>query len=293
MSAVIDVLNKAKRHGQVYFRANEGNAGDSLLNFGFYSLAKKIGLFYEEIYDGFDYGAISENSVLILSGGGNIVPYWEGGSNLLRKIAKYNFPLIMLPQSIEGRPEVLRLLRKKDVLILREKFSYEYAVSLGLECKLYIDHDLAFFVDLDFLYEFKRVFPPQFNLTNVQKMLKVYYQIIRSVFYRELKALRTDHESILGIGAKKINDISRIAKFGTKGIFENAYSSISLLNIVSRYKLVETDRLHVFIACMLAGTKVRLRDNKYYKIKGVYEYSVKTSEPYSHLVDYAQANHIG
>ncbi len=286
MSAVTEVLKEAAKYKKIYFKANSGNAGDSLINFGFYSLADELGLLYEEVDEQYDYANIAGDSVLILSGGGNIVPYWEACSNILREVTRHEFPVIMLSQSIQGRRDVLRLLRQCDILILREKFSYDYALSLDLNCRLYIDHDLAFYADLEYLYGFKKVLPPVFNLSKSQKLLKIYYHKTRALFCRELKAFRTDHEANLKIKAKKINDIARAAKFGTRGILENAYSAISLLEIVKRYKFVETDRLHVFIACLLAGTKVLLHDNVYYKIRGVYEHSVKDNPRYSHLVNY-------
>lgn len=104
MSTVVEQLQRARtRHRKIYFRPNAGNAGDALINVGFYSLAARVGLPYTEIADDFDYASINREDLLILSGGETIVPYWRAGSDLLRRLTQFNFPLLLMPQSIAGR----------------------------------------------------------------------------------------------------------------------------------------------------------------------------------------------
>ncbi|WP_193072187.1 polysaccharide pyruvyl transferase family protein [Pseudomonas sp. FME51] len=287
MKTVDEVLEAAQNHYQrIYFRPNSGNAGDSLINVGFYSIAERTGLEYEEISDSFDFDSLGERDLVILSGGGNIVPYWEGGSDLIRRLTAYPFPLLLMPQSIEGRQDVLGLLREKDVLFLREQYSYDYACSLGLSCSIKLDHDLAFSVDREMLRERGGM---RLSIKNIRRMAYIAYHFVRSRFTGDLQALRTDRESRIEGKKKKINDISRLAKFGTRNRELNLVSSYWLLKVLSWYERVETDRLHVFVACVLVGTKVRLRENSYYKIRGVYDFSIKSKPDYSRLVDFKKA----
>jgi len=271
-SGVDQALEYAKGYKRVYFRPNPGNAGDALINVGFYSCAERCGLEYAEITTDFDYSCLDSEDLVILSGGGNIVPYWEAGSELIVELTKYQFPLLLMPQSVEGREEILRLLRPKDILLLREEYSFEYAKSLGLECSIGLDHDLAFSVNAeDILKSFKL---PPLRGRNIRKMLYILFHFIRSRFFGDLKALRTDRESRFPGKKRKINDVSSLARFGTGSKELNYCSSYWMLKILSWYKVIETDRLHVFVACSLLGKQVVLHSNSYHKIKGVYNYSI-------------------
>jgi exopolysaccharide biosynthesis predicted pyruvyltransferase EpsI len=49
----------------------------------------------------------------------------------------------------------------------------------------------------------------------------------------------------------------------------------SLVGLVSNYDLVYTDRLHLGILCAVMNIRVNLFANNYYKIKGVFEYSLE------------------
>lgn len=282
--AVLQALEFAKSYRRVFFRPNPGNAGDSLINVGFYTCAERCGLEYVEITDDFDYSALGSDDLVILSGGGNIVPYWEAGSELIVELTKYDFPLLLMPQSVEGREDILRLLRSKDTLFLREAYSFEYARSLGLECAIYLDHDLAFSVDVDeVLTGFS--FPP-LKRKNLRKVLYILFHYFRSRYISNLKAFRTDKESRFSGRKRKINDISSLAKFGTGSRGLNYCSSYWMLKILSWYEVVETDRLHVFVACSLLGKQVVLHSNSYHKIEGVYNYSVKDSVGRAGKVDF-------
>jgi exopolysaccharide biosynthesis predicted pyruvyltransferase EpsI len=276
----------AMRHGKIYFRPNGGNAGDALINVGFYSLAVRLGFQYEEVSEPFDYAILGEDDLLVLSGGGNIVPYWEAGSDLIRHLTQYKFPLLLMPQSVEGRQEVLALLRVKDTLFLRETYSFEYAQSLNLDCTLALDHDLAFSAVAESILN-EPLQLPALRVRNIRKLIFIAYHYFRSRFIKTLPAFRTDRESILKNKKNKINDISLVAKFGTKTPEQNICSSQWLLKVISWYETVETDRLHVFVASVLVGTHVVLHDNAYYKIKGVYEFSVKDNPAYTRLVSLA------
>lgn len=289
MSTVVEQLQRARtRHRKIYFRPNAGNAGDALINVGFYSLAARVGLPYTEIGDDFDYASINREDLLILSGGGTIVPYWRAGSDLLRRLTQFNFPLMLMPQSIAGRQEILSLLRPQDVLFLRESYSYDYAQSLGLQCRVLRDHDLAFATDPDLLNQ--PLSRPQLSVKHSRKMLQLAYHYLRSRLTSSLVALRTDRESRLPGCAKPINDISTIARFGTRTRALNLFSARWLLKALSWYKVVETDRLHVCLGCLLVGTQVVLRENAYHKIRGVFEYSIRPHPTYAPLVSFLAAD---
>jgi len=282
---VVDALRTASTtYRKLYYRPTTGNAGDALINVGFYSICDAIGISFEEVGNDFDYGSIRENELLILSGGGYIVPYWDGGSELIHQVTQFDFPLLMLPQSIQGREDVLRRLRPQDTLFLREKYSFEYARSLGLECALGVDHDLAFAVDADAVLKETPALPPNRRLRDCRKLGYCKYHEFRSTFISALDAFRTDIESARPGKKSRINDASLVAKFGTATRAENFYSAKRLLSMLSRYRRVRTDRLHVMIGCVLVNTPVTVFDNAYHKIRGVHEYSIAPFPDRSRLV---------
>lgn len=284
-----EALRDASRdYKKLYFKPNKGNAGDSLINAGFYSICASIEANFEEIGTGFDYATIEPDELLILPGGGYLVPYWNGGSELVREVTKYDFPILLLPQSIQGREDVLQLLRPKDRLYLRERYSLEYALSLNLSCQVGIDHDLAFSASPERIFNEAPKWPPNNNLKTLRKRLYCHYHKFRSAFHDELDAFRTDSESVLLGKKRKINDISSVSKFGTKNRLENLYSAKKMLELLSSYEHIKTDRLHVMIGCILAGTPVTAFDNAYYKIRGVYEYSIQPNTLHSPLVTFKQ-----
>lgn len=275
-SQVSEFLQDASsRYRKVYFRPNSGNAGDSLINFGFYSIAEKIGLEFQEIIDDSDFDLISDDDILLLSGGGNLVPYWDAGSHLVRKLVGYKFPIALLPQSVEGREDIIALLRVQDTIFLREKISYDFVLSLNPNCKVLLDHDLAFHSDLGVL---ERFICPDLSYKNIRKLAYILYHYVRSRFKRDIEVFRADKESRLSVKKNKINDISQVARFGTGRREQNECSASWFLRVLSWYEVVETDRLHVFIAGVMLGKKIILHESSYHKIRGVYFSSVQGSK---------------
>lgn len=284
MKTVIETLQTAiLRYRRIFYLPNSGNAGDALINMGFYSVAKKIGLAFEEITSNFNCENLDREDLVILPGGGYIVPYWGAGSKTLQRLTTYRFPLLLLPQSVDGREEILSLLRPMDTLFLRERYSYDYAQSLDLKCALSMDHDLAFSVEAADILSFGTIFPRP-SIRNFRKIARIGYHYGRSRFIGRLAAWRTDGESLLREKKPKINDISLLTKFGTTNQEMNRCTAQWLLKTLSWYDVVETDRLHVCIACALVGTRVILHLNAYHKIKGVFEYSIQPDPRYAHLV---------
>ena len=61
--------------------------------------------------------------------------------------------------------------------------------------------------------------------------------------------------------------------------------SLSMFNYLSKFKIINTNRLHVAIAGSLLGKRVNLYQNNYYKIKAVYDYSIKENFKNTYLCD--------
>ena len=286
---VAELLLSLKEEGvKLYYRPNTGNAGDSLINCGFFHLADSLDVPYKLAPEGYDYTQIEDDAVLLLPGGGYLVSFWSSGDSLINTLLQFSFKVILLPQSVQERKDLVLKLREKDVIFLREGYSYEYVKSLNPTCQVEIDHDLAFHVDVQKLKS-QNIARPKFSAKNLIRIFLLAYHIVRSKFYSKLFAYRTDGEATGKHSSSLKNDISLVCKFGNSTFSANFASARALIHIVSSYEEVHSDRLHVVIAALLAGTKVFAHANAYYKIKGVLEYSVHNNPSLEkYLAEFAQ-----
>lgn len=281
-----EFLKELSRSGdRVFYHPNGGNAGDALINVGFYHLADKVQLRYVEVDDQkMDY---AENDVVLIAGGGCIVPEWPSVSNYIRRLVKTSARIVVLPQSVSRSDEVLALLRQGDMLILREETSYRYCQKLALECQISLSNDTAFYVDKSILEldPGRKVVITGYK--DVIRMLLIRYHELRSRLVGKISAYRCDSEASLeGVDRKIINDLSLVCGFGAQNKKVSTASAFNLLKVISRYKLVETDRLHIMVGSLIAGVSVVAHDNNYGKISGVYDYSVDKNQNYDGLVEF-------
>lgn len=276
---VIQLIEEVKSKGRkVYYYANNGNAGDSLINMGFYELAieKKL-----------DYGLLSLNKIDILkkgdivfiAGGGALVPEWDATSKFILDLLNYDVELVILPQSIRGIDHVMGKLKQNTIIFCREKFSYQYCKNIRPDLKIFLDHDMAFYAQPEKILN-EAVKLKDYNVKNYLRLAAYYFHAIKSKSTKHLHAFRCDKEANQQLDVKRIkyNDISAVARFGA-GSYENSlYSANKFLKIINMYDEVSTDRLHVSVAAYLLGKKVNIYNNSYYKCEGVYEQSMKQSD---------------
>lgn len=272
-----------KKHNKVYYIPNGGNAGDALINVGFYSAAAKAHLQYVEIPSTFDFSKISDDDVLLFPGGGNLVPNWTAGTDLLNRLLDNSFPIVLMPQSIHGRTDALLRLRGGDVVFVREEFTASYLYSIGLKASIYVDHDCAFYIDKKLLSEDRKALPTV-SAKNAIRALLILYHFIRSRFIKEVDAMRVDSESAFGGRASIFNDLSIICSFGTQDRRQNIVTARWFLRTLSWYQRIRTDRLHVMIGCVLTRTSVEAFPNSYHKVQGVFEHSIARNPEYSKYV---------
>lgn len=265
--------------GKIYYYPNNGNAGDALINMGFYTLAAKYNLNYELIsYDLIH--KIKDGDYVLVAGGGCLVPEWDSTPKFVRAINQLliKVKLVILPHSIREVDEIITNLPDNTIIFCREKYSYDYCCSKSNASEVYLDDDIAFFTDLNI---FKKPNSPDFKLNinykNIIRKIFIYYHKIFSIKRNIIFAMRTDKESNDKINVKRIliNDFSLVSSFGAGEYQESLYSSREFLNLINLYDEIHTDRLHVSIGAALLGKKVIIYNNGYYKCKGVYEKSMK------------------
>lgn len=266
-------LSKYK-DGVIYYYPNNGNAGDALLNMGFYELASKYNINYIEIKRDF-VNEIKNNDILLIAGGGAMVPEWGATTELVKNLNK-NTQLVILPQSIRGVDEVIKNLPEKTIVFCREKYSYEYCLKKSNAEKVYLENDIAFHCDVGKIQSLDKI-KPNYSAKDYVRMFFLLTHSLKKRFTPKVYAMRVDKEknSNLSVPRTLMNDFSLIANFGSGNFNESIYSANKFLEVINLYDEIHTDRLHVAIGACLLGKKVIVYNNGYYKCKGVYEQSMK------------------
>lgn len=261
--------------GTIYYRPNGGNAGDALINLGFYELANSINLNYT-IFEARHLSGLSEADIVLVAGGGTIVPEWRSTTDFLNVLLTKRCRVVILPQSIRDADEVMKKTRKGDVVFLREKYSYDYCKSLGIDAEVYLDDDTALYVDVNKIKASRvKILTSRFyRLRNIIRIFLLLYHKIRSFFIKDISAIRVDSESANKNSNKIYNDLSLVAAFGSSTVDDDYFQAKVFLNLIDSYNNITTDRLHVLIAAFLLGKKVYVKNNSYYKILGVYQNSL-------------------
>ncbi|WP_312720204.1 polysaccharide pyruvyl transferase family protein [Mobilicoccus sp.] len=285
MTTVIDALTTARDSGRrVHYRPELGNAGDALINVGFYHLADRLGLTYREITGGrFDLDGVLPGDLVICAGGGSISSVWDIGARTLEALTRGDHDLLLLPQTIEGQEEALSLLRPRDLLFVRERRSLAHAVATGVKARIMLDHDMAFHLDPTLARKGMLLRPPA-RPDDLRRAAAFARHRARGLAGETLEAWRTDDErSDAARTRRRRDDLSLLADRGTLDRASNERSAALLMSVVSWYRQVRTDRLHIGIAAALLGKPVTLSPGSYHKIRSVYEFSMKNDPRFAHV----------
>lgn len=261
--------------GPVLYVPNGGNAGDALINVGFYQMAERLGLEHVVLARS-DYRQVGSDDTVVIGGGGAIVPEWPATPRFIEHVAATARRIIILPQSFREAETTLRALRPQDVLIARERFSYDYAKSLHLDCGVEIDHDVALQVSVEQLIAEAAGLRPRVSTDRLGRDAAFVHHRARSHVVSTLAAFRSDREASPEVGQRRsrLNDLSVIAGRGGRDRPASLWAARRLLALVDLYDEIRTDRLHVIIAAALLGKRIVAFPNNYHKVRGVIEMSL-------------------
>lgn len=275
---------------QIYYRANPGNGGDSLIATGAFKLFREYNLNIQMVNpDSFN----ADGKIVIYAGGGNLVGIYPEARDFFYKHHRTAAQLILLPHTVNENRDLLRELGSNVTIFAREKVSYEYLKKHVRKSNIYIDHDLAFHLNA---YEI--INQPQISFITALT-LKIFYKstnniksekipsIIRMIqnyshelIHLKLKnrgianCFRDDVERISASLPKNNADLSTMYEYSTRNEEMTFYATQRLLKYINKFKKIRTDRLHICIAAALLGKEVEFYPNSYYKCKAVYEYSI-------------------
>ncbi len=261
-----ELISHFQDGNNVVFVPNPGNAGDALIDSGTFSGFDKNKI----IPRFFMTGEITDNTVLVYAGGGNLVSYYATARKIISKYHNKVKALIILPHTINGHSDLLKELGSNCHIFCREQVSYNYVKETARKSNVYLHEDLALSIDVARFMKYTKYSKAFFRLY-YKKILAL--KVKKNPVGRELICFRKDIEAM----TKAAHSIDVPHYF----IFDyytdaNILNSISLflLRYLNHYKVVRTNRLHVCIASALLGKKVCFYPNSYYKNKAVYEFSL-------------------
>lgn len=288
MTNLLDFLADLKKTttGRFYFRPNTGNAGDSIIAMGSMRILADCGIDYTFVTSKEEIDRLTDKDVLILGGGGYLVPYWHGGAVFLNQISDRKCKLVLLPQSVLDAEEPLRLLREGDAIFLRGRNSYDYAKSLDLAAFVSMDDDCGFSADAQAVLNHRPLGPR--SLRDTARYALIGYHYVRSKFTGHIDAYRVDGEKLGSARSPVIHDIARVVCFGNSDPERIATSAHWLLRVLSWYDTATTDRLHVMVSRILIKRPVQVRPISYTKIQEVIDLSIKGHKDREPYVDFKE-----
>lgn len=272
------------RDREVLYAPHPGNAGDALIATATYQLLDNLLPAYQvtETLGGMQ--AEASGKVVLLGGGGNLITQSKGQSVRKRlEIANEQADkVILLPHTITGNVDLLQLLGPHVHIFCRETPSYWHTEKHVQGARVYLEHDLAFSLDLNNIDSAGK--RGHTNETNPERQTAL--ETTRSVFKRipivvksrlgtcgTISCFRTDKEK-LGDLPERNYDLSALCKRSSLQPSGARRAVNSMLGILMRFQSVRTNRLHIGIAGAMLGKDVQLFPNNYFKNQAVYEWSL-------------------
>lgn len=261
MDEILDIRHFLSRFldRHIIYIPNPGNAGDSIIVYGTMQLFNELQLDWEMG----DINKKYENELLFYAGGGNLVGIYKDAYNFLLK-NKDNNEIVILPHTIKDEDDLIRSFGKNITVFCREIPSYNYVKELHpFKDNVFLSKDMAFYINL----------PTELKNIEGNGTANCFRQDSESTRKHIISSDNNDISSTLVINGNT-SDSQLIDKV-----------SMSFFDYISKFKVIKTDRLHIAIASALLGKTVNLHSNSYYKIKSIFEYSMKDTFPNVHFTD--------
>lgn len=283
-----DYLKELANEKPIYYIPNEGNAGDSLIACATYQLFAECGVRYVTTYD----TKINlEGKTVIYAGGGNLVKYYSSASEWISRLHKRVKKLVLLPHTIQANEDLLSSLSNNVDIFCREKISYEHVRKYAKNANVFLDHDIAFSLDVKGVLQRSRLGAIVQTLhgkgleSGVRRILKCIHNewVVNRLRFMSggvANCFRTDQEKTnIEIPADNI-DLSDCLAFGVHDK-EVVFGTVNLLlRYINAFESIRTNRLHLAIACALLNKPVALYANNYWKVEAVYRYSMEGKYPH-------------
>ena len=212
---------------------------------------------------------------MVLGGGANLVPLYRELRHALleRQILQRCAKLIILPHTIRGNEDLLKLMDDRVTIFCRDPESYIHVERHAVTKNVHLDHDMALHLDVEQFYDEAKRYTDVPGLFE-RLLAKEGHSFPADDVSTTRHFFRTDGEKLPGRLVDTNLDISITFQLGTWP--ENSYKAVwCFFEAIRRSGLVLTDRLHVGIAASLLGRKCKFFDNNYGKNQTIYLHSVR------------------
>lgn len=258
---------------RVVFVPNPGNAGDSLINLGIYRMLDELGITYTVGNHAGSY----PGQVIFHGGGGSLVPHFPGSDTFFRNNHPVCRQLVIFPHTIRSYSDMISEMDDRCHIFTREDKSFDYVVRHAKQARVYKTHDMAFMLDKNYIHSLPWDFPALRKKGLLRSWIVMLLKLKATARLRDstLHAFRTDDESN-DIPLHPLNyDVSRLFSTGSMSPQFCMNAAKAMLNAISSFRSVETDRLHVSILSAIAGLPITMNDNSYGKNYDVYNFSIR------------------
>ena len=256
------------RGRRIFYWPNPGNGGDSLIAAATYEAFDRTDI--EIDLAGFD--ANVDGKVVVLAGGGNLVPYYDDMRKALNYCLRGAARIVVLPHTVRGHEELLARLDERCTLFVRDRESLDHVKSANPAVDVRLAHDMAFHLDAhSFLAREELIREGEPIL--VEKLGQCGLSMEQLSHWASVDMMRLDSESAQADPESDV-DISDLFMMGVNPD-EAPVAAWCFLRAISLANHVNTDRLHVGIGAALLGVPCTLRNNSYGKNSAVYEHSLK------------------
>jgi len=283
-----------------YYYPNPGNAGDALIQLGIFHFFKKNNINYS-LFGGNSFNPDNKN--IIYSGGGNLGKMGNHSVRVLNELHSSAKRIIILPHTIKDIDPLLKEMGDNVFIFCREKKSYNYVKSCNSKINVFLDHDMAFHLNINdidnkglryltikntfifILNKLKLTGNPTIAMGGLLKLLN-YNSIIKRILSKSkannasvLNCFRTDGEKT-NIEIPDNNfDLSELLSLGIYNEEICDYVVYKLFSIIKEFDLIRTNRLHIAVSCALLGKEVEFYPNNYFKCEAIYKYSLEGEYP--------------
>ncbi|WOI58408.1 polysaccharide pyruvyl transferase family protein [Palleronia sp. LCG004] len=284
-SSLVETLAPLRGKNPVHI-FNPGNAGDALIAANTYSFFEAIGLKVEHGY----YRRNYHGRHIIFGGGGNLVPHYVEAKSFIGRHRESLKSFVLLPHSVRGHEDFLKTLDDRFTFFVREQKSYDHILATAPNLRLRKCHDMAFFADPRSL----RQSPVAGLLRDLRAPRRLRFDLHQFRAWKQalddrigqlgtypphgaiLNAFRHDVESTGGPVPEGNIDISELfMHMRDHGPFMSRQIVDAMVDLVSRYETIRTDRLHVTVLAALMGKDVEMRDNSYGKLGAIHATSIR------------------
>jgi exopolysaccharide biosynthesis predicted pyruvyltransferase EpsI len=272
----LEYLLRSLKGKQVVYLPNPGNAGDSFIAHSTYQLFKKLGLQYEIGYHSQNY----DNRIVIVGGGGNLIASYGDNADFIRRNLGRVQQLIVLPHTIRAYEDLLGHFGSNCFVFCREPPSYEFLKANAPKANTFLSHDMAFLCDLA---ETKQLAPrilqdmahsPLF-IRNAKRLARAFrYWAENRKEPNTLNSIRLDLERTDIVVPKANIDLSQAFSADDMSPTSSLHATFFMIQLVDRYNIVKTNRLHVAILSAMLGKTVHMWDNSYGKNRDIFQHSL-------------------